>query len=637
MTRILALLSSAAVLAAGANAQCPQGADAGLVKWSSTSSYASTFDADDEGISNPPIALGFNFPMPGAVGNLDQAWIGANGEIYLADSTAGLTEPTGAALFGANSLSEFQGPAGGLARVVCLGGDHESADVAGANWSCTADTSVAGQLTVTWVDVARFANVTDKFSFQAVLFSSGVVQFNYGNTFPVGLTGRWIGISVGNAEPSTGGSQVFTTLPTSPLTEGILYETVANFDTYNGQSVLIAPDFTVGNENYSVVSVTPYVPPPCASNVAYGTGCHSFVGPNTNSNLFQLFPDHASAKAALDGNAVIWTRTANGYTANYAAGAAAGLYVAPTGGATIVANGDDTTTTFAPSAAIPVPGGLAASWTISSNGVLTAAATGNQGTSFSPSLSSTATQTGLAFYVWGDHNPNEAGSGKVKTEEAAGVLYVTFDAVEAYGTPTVAPGTFQWQINMTTGDVTQVFLSMSASTSTGDILVGCTLAGAGPTPVSSTLSTVTPYTLFPPVSLSPMTLSASPAPKINPSTNVTYVAGNLPEFIPGSGVYLSTMFLSVNPNPAGFDLNGILTTVPGCNAWIVTLDLDLGAQLTFAPTASWNFTYDNVNFAPGNAIAAQAVSLFDTAFPLANGEAGGFLFSNGVLSTTELQ
>jgi len=153
--------------------------------------------------------------------------------------------------------------------------------------------------------------------------------------------------------------------------------------------------------------------------------------------------------------------------------------------------------------------------------------------------------------------------------------------------------------------------------------------------VSNTLSTVTPYLMAPQIILTPMTLSASPAPVINPSTVVTYTASNLPEFVPTSGIYLSTMFLSVNQNPFGFDLAGILTTVPGCNAWIVTLDLDLGAQLTFAPTATWNFTYSNTYFAPGNQVAAQAVALFDTAFPLPNGESGGFLFSNGVLSTTQ--
>jgi hypothetical protein len=481
--------------------------------------------------------------------------------------------------------------------------------------------------------MARYANSTDKFSFQAVLFSSGVVQFNYGTTFPVGLTGRWIGISVGNAEPSTGGSQVFTTLPASPLTEGILYETVANFDTYVGQSVLIAPDFTVGNENYVVAAVTPYVPTPCASNVAYGAGCHSYTGPDLSSSLAELFVGSPAAKAALDGNAMLFTIAGSGYSAQWVPAGGA-LYVAPTAGATILSLTDDSTTTFTPSTPVPVPGGTVPVWTISSNGILTAAATGNNGTSLGATLAAVGTAPGLGWYCWRDFNPAATGSGKVKTEEVSGVLYLTFDGVYEYGTTN--PATFQWQINLTTGDVFMVWSSLAVSTNTTNFVVGASLAGVGPTPVSTALSTASPFLMVKPNNLTPMTLSAAPTPRINPSTVVGFTANNLPEFVPTSGIYLSTLFLSVNPNPGGFDLAGILTTVPGCNAWILTLDLDLGAQLTFAPTATWNFTFSNAFFAPGNVIGAQAVALFDSNFPLFNGESGGFLFSNGVLSTTHV-
>ncbi|MBL9079908.1 MAG: hypothetical protein JNL08_20610 [Planctomycetes bacterium] len=638
MNRSFALLSSAALLAAAVTAQCPQGTTAGLVKWSSGSSYASTFVVDDEGITNPPVALGFSFPMPGVTANLDQMWVNSNGEIYLSDSTAGLTQPAGGASFGVDSVAEMRGPAAGSPRVVCCGDDQQGSIAVGATWSVTIDQSVAGQATVTWIDMRRFANTTgDRFSFQATLFSSGAVQYNYGSTIPGDV--RYVGISIGNNE-GVGPSQDLTTLPTSLATESILFEafTAATWD-LAGQSVLITPDFTPGVETYTVAAVTPYVAPTCASNTNYGVGCHSFSYDPTN--LFELFLDIPAAKAALDGNALQFTLTPNGYIANWLPGVAGALYVAPSLTATVVANADDTTTNFTPVGSYPIPGGVAPSWTISSNGILTAGATGNQGTGFTPTLAATATATGLAFYgAWTDHNPAETGSGKVKWEEVGGTLYVTFDGVEHRGgTPTLAPSTFQFQVSPV-GDVTVLWTSYSISNATNDVLVGCTLAGAGATPVSRTLSTSTPYTLdstASPITLTPMTLSAAPRPVINPSTNVTYTAGNLPEFIPSSGVYISTMFLSVNPLPGGFPLTGILTTVPGCNAWILSLDLDLGGQVTFAPTATWNFTFDNVNFAPGNNIAAQAVALFDPAFPLGNGEAGGFLFSNGVLSNVQAQ
>ena len=150
-------------------------------------------------------------------------------------------------------------------------------------------------------------------------------------------------------------------------------------------------------------------------------------------------------------------------------------------------------------------------------------------------------------------------------------------------------------------------------------------------------ATATPFAMALPATLAPLSLSASPAPVINPSTNVTYTIGNIPEYVPGSGVYLSALFLSLNPVPAGIDLTGILANLPGCRAYIGTLDLPLGAAVTVAPTNAVPFTFAAPIFAPGNIVAAQAVALFDPAFPLVNGASGGFVFSNGVLSVTQLQ
>lgn len=365
----------------------------------------------------------------------------------------------------------------------------------------------------------------------------------------------------------------------------------------------------------------------------YGTGCYSYS--NDLTNLLQSFAGTPAAKAALDGNAMQFTPTANGYVAIWLPGVASALYVPPTPAATIVANADDTTTTFTPSIAAPIPGGTAAQWTVSSNGILTAAATGNQGTDWTATLAETATATGLAFYSWRDYQPALTNSGKVKTEEVGGVMYVTFDGVFEIGTTN--PATFQWQIDLTTGNVTMVWLSMAASTNTTTMVVGCTLAGTGAVPTSADLSTASPFVMGPPITLAPLTLSASPAPVINPSTTCTYTISNIPEFVPGSGVYLSVLFLSVNPLPGGIDLSGILTQLPGCKAYIGTLDVSSGGAVTLAPTATVPVTFFAPAFAPGSTIAAQAASLFDPAFPLANGEAGGFVLSNGVLSVTQLQ
>lgn len=366
----------------------------------------------------------------------------------------------------------------------------------------------------------------------------------------------------------------------------------------------------------------------------FGNGCYNYTGPDT-TNFMTAYAGTPAAKADLDGNALLFVNTGTGYVATWLPGVANALYVAPTATATIVANADDTTTTFSPSVPIPVPGGLAPQWTVSSNGVLTAAAVGNQGTTFGGTLALTAPATGLAWYNWRDFNPGATGSGKVKTEEAGGVLYVTFDGVYEYNTTN--PATFQWQINLASGDVTMLWTSLAVSVNTTTMVVGSTLAGASTVPTSVTFSTATPFVMAPPLTLAPLSLSASPAPVINPSTTVTYTINNIPEFVPGSNLYVSVVFLSVAPVPGGLDLTGILTNLPGCRAYIASLDLGIGTAVTTVPTNSAAFTFSAPVFTPGASIAAQAVALFDPSFPLMNGANGGFVFSNGVLSVTQLQ
>ncbi len=367
----------------------------------------------------------------------------------------------------------------------------------------------------------------------------------------------------------------------------------------------------------------------------YGRGCFDYS--YDPSNFMSAFAGTPAAKAALDGNALLFLPTGNGYLANWLPGAAAALYVAPTAAASIVANADDTTTTWSPSVAVPVPGGTAAQWTVSSNGVLTAAAVGNQGTAFTATLAATATATatGVAWYNWRDYNPAATNSGKVKTEEANGVLYVTFEGVYEFNSTN--PATFQWQIDLASGTVTMVWLSMAVSTNTTTMVVGSTLAGASSVPTSADFTTATPFLMGPPVSLAPLTLSAGPAPVINPSTNVTYTIGNIPEFSPGAGLYGSMLFLSLSPLPVGIDLAGILTQRPGCKAFIGSLDLTLGPAVTAVNTSSVSVTFSAPLLTPGLRIGAQAVGLFDPSFPLLNGDGGGIVVSNAVLSVCQLQ
>ena len=610
--RTLPLLASCSLLLASLEAQCVDPAAGTPATLVPTTTF---FPADDEGLS-APIDMQFGpggFPMQGAAGPLTHVCIGSNGELYLTSGGA----PVDPYDFGGYSLDALRGLPGASPRIWPCSTDLEGV---APTYSVRIDTTVPGECTVTWIDVQEFASGGPAFRFGVTMSSSGVIEMAYG-ALPDTLFGI-AGVSIGNGVGT--GTELpvdFTAMPDSG-TLGLIYQefdgvSVASF---SGLGISFLPN---GQGGYtSVVSCQP------ATHTAFGSGCHTVPSATDESTLVESFAGTPAAKAALDGNALLFVRTFDGYATNWLPGVAAALYLPPSGSATTLALMDDDVATIAPSVAPPVPGGFAPTWTVSSNGILTAAPVGNHGDEFFANLADIAVETGLAFYCWRDYDPSDPTGGSVKYEEVGGVLAVTFDGVFEYFTTDAA--TFQWQIDLATGNVTMVWVSMAPSTSVDDMIVGCTLAGAGAVPVSSPL--VTPFVLKPPFDLAPLTLSATPPPVINPSTLVTYTANNLPEFVPGSGVYLATCFLSVSPNPAGFDLAGILTTVPGCNAYILTLDLDLGAQVSVAPTASWSVTFDNVNFAPGNVIAAQAVALFDPSFPLLNGESGGFLLSNGVQS-----
>lgn len=648
MTRSPSVLSAVALAAATlctspARAQCPAD-DAGMVPWDRNFGYATTLTADDEGLSSPPIALPFAFPMPGATGTLDQLWVHANGELYLTDSTLGLTEPNDAITFAIVALPELQGAIGGSPRIAVLSRDHWASTASGANWSVTVDTSFPGEVRVLWTDVARWPSTSERYSFQCTLFSNGLIRLDYGSNVPAG--DAWVGVSVGNAEPSSAGSQDLTLLPASPLNEGILYEdfTAATFD-LAGQSLFLAPDTTPGIENYSVQAVVPFPQGPCATHAPEGTGCY----PIARASFYQLFADAALASAALQGNSMTLSPTVDGYSAIWNVGGAAG-YVAPVTPNDFVAVDDGQDLLDLALFGLnpfPAPGGSSTVLYVHSNGfVSTSGQTNSPANWNNPPNSYTPTTEfrnapETAFWSWHDYNPTEAGSGLIRWhhDAATDVLYLTWDGVENYSAAAMPnPSTLQFQMHLsgstTPGVVTIVWQTIDTDTSSAfgsAHLIGYSPGGPSVDPGSIALATALPLVTQPDVR--PLQLGATPRPVINPSTNVTYTVSNVPELFPG--ISIAALFLSVNPLPGGFDLGVI--GAPGCNAYIATLDLDLGGQVVVAPasTATWNVVFDNVNFAPGNVIGAQAIALIQPN-SLPNGQnAFGMTVSNGVISTTQ--
>ncbi|MBL8748254.1 MAG: hypothetical protein JNK78_03775, partial [Planctomycetes bacterium] len=616
MTRPLALLSVVALVAASAHAQClnaPTGASIqpGLVKWSSTAGYTSTLDLPDEGLTNPPIALTAfpSFPMAGAVGNLDQMWINTNGAIYLTDSTLGLTQPASAGLYGIEDLAEMRGAAAGAsARIVVFGDDIENSAVAGSAWDIAVDQSVPGEIRVTWTDCARYANTTDRFSIDCTLYASGAVRYTYGPNVPADA--RYVGISIGNNVGSASSPSRVLTSNADSGTEGLLYQafTAATWN-LTGKQILILPNGLGGY--FSTTTCAP------AFHQAYGQGCY---GNQATESFYQEWADTAAASATLTGNVMQLIPTVNGYVATWLPGAAATMYVTPTGGATLLPTTDDGNQTFTPSVPVPSPFGAAAQVNVMHNGVVTLAATANNAGDYTPSPADLAASTGTGFYTWFDFNDGEAGSGRIKTEEIGGVLYITWDGVEGYDVPAVVnPHTFQFQFDLTTGVVTYVWPSINTNSYAGRAMaVAYTDAGASIAPPSINLPTALPLITQPDYVGNALALAASPAPTYtigNPSVPITYTASNMIDIVPPLGIGLGILLFSVAPFPGGLDM-GFLD-MPGCNLNILSLDVTIPLPGT-APTAAVTLSIPQP-LSPGLSFYSQVLCLF-TPNSLPNGQ-----------------
>ncbi len=369
-----------------------------------------------------------------------------------------------------------------------------------------------------------------------------------------------------------------------------------------------------------------------AFHAQYGVGCY---GSQATGSLFQLWPNTALASAALPGNAMQMTPTADGYVATWLAGAATSVYVPPSGGATALAPTDDGDDAVAPTVPIPSPFGAAVQLTVSHNGIVTLGSVGNNSGDFTPRGTDLAQSAGAAFYVWYDYDDTEVGSGRIKVEEVGGVMYLTWDGVEGVGVLTAPnPHTFQIQINEVTGVVTYVWIAVSAASAGGrEYLVGYTDAGVSQNPGSIDLATALPVVTRPDYGGAPLTLSASPAPVYsvgNPSVPITYTVSNIIDVAPPLGIGVTVLVFSLASFPGGLDL-GILG-MPACDLNIASLDVVLPLAGGGAPVDTIVLTIPQP-LAPGLSFYSQAVSLF-APNSLPNGQnALGGLLSNGLRST----
>ncbi|MCU0863952.1 MAG: hypothetical protein MUC36_09180 [Planctomycetes bacterium] len=574
--------------------------------------------ANDEGRS-APIPLGFAFPMPGITAPT-HAVIESNGAIYLTNGGPAV----GTVLFGPqNGVDDLRGGPGGSPRIVVLWSDLEGI---AATWAIRTDTTVPGQFTVRWIDVENVGSGGPTVSFGATLFSNGDIELAYGNLAEDSF--GYAGVSVGN-DVGTGlevGDDLVAGASSGPL--GLLFGDYLGLSRpqISGKSVRLQQN-GLGGYSSSLTCRN-------AEHENYGFGCYEYQ--EANEALYQLFPNVAASFAAIpSGTSIQFTIAGNG---GYQVANGTAVFVPPPATATVLTLTDDSQVNVTPSQPFPYTDGtLVPTIAVCSNGFISMAPTGVNSNGTGGSVTSLLNAPAPSFRSQRDYNPAPAASGKVKRHEAVvggqPILYVTWDNVFIYNT-TVSER-FQFQLNLATGEVAIVWdtLVPTVTSTSRPLLVGLA-AGNSFNPGPTVLATQLPQLTFPDVDQRPLQLDADPAPVINPSTAVTYTLTNLPEAAPGTGIHLAALFLSVGSVPGGLDL-GFLGA-PGCSAWIASLDLPVVVPPSLTNTATSTVVFSAAQIPAGSVIYAQAVALFNPAFPLPNGQnAFGLLTSNGVRSFVE--
>ncbi len=345
-----------------------------------------------------------------------------------------------------------------------------------------------------------------------------------------------------------------------------------------------------------------------ATNTTTGAGCLAAY-----NSFYEQFANATTASAALSGNVLFLSPTANGYSGAWAPGAAAGLYVTPVA-PTVLTTGDDGVVAVTPTSPLSTPYGPQATLQISGNAIIGfgAGLLDYPGTnSYTPTAAGFLNSTIGGIYAWHDYNAAEVGSGPIQSEEIGGTLYITFNAVENYANPEIVnPSTLQFQLDLATGAVRIVWVSVDAnatSTFGSGHLVGVTAPGASQNPGSINLATAT---LLTQPDVLPLAMAATSRPIIG--TNWGFTTSN----VPAPTIVVEIIGLS-DPNIADLFFIGM----PGCGLR-ANLDL-LNAAVVVGPSHSWSFAVPNLP-------ALLNLHVYASSGALAPVNAFGAITSNGI-------
>jgi hypothetical protein len=557
MHRILASVCALTAFAAVATAQTCFTPTGGATVAPSLIQFTGADPVADEG-RTPPLAMGLTFPMAGVATPLTHCVIETNGVMYLA-GPSGPTGLPGNYVYG--SLASLRGATGSSPRIAPFWRDIQNMPT---GWDITAESVPGVSYTVRWLNTTNYAAISPARSFSATLFATGEIEFSY-DVFTISTT--FVGVSAGNAVGAT-------TTPPSNFAVGAntgalalaweSFGTAASWD-LSGKTIRFVPN---GLGGYTQSMTCGPIP---ASHTAYGAGCYTI-----SDSYYSLAADAVAANATLSGFALNYLPTSSSYLIT----ATVGTFVPPSASAVPVfaTPTDDGEAVVTPSLALPTPQGPQGTLRVHSNGLISwgAAAQTFPGTNnYTPTAAGFLGAANPGIWFWHDFNESEPGSGRIVREEIGGVLYITWNGVENYASPEVInPSTVQAQINLATGQVSilHFIVNNNASSIYGSAtLSGWSPGGASADGGSQTIAASLPY-LVPSVNLSPVALTAAPAPVSTPAagTTVTYTHTGVPEAAPGSGVYLGLTILSVGQDLAGTDLSFL--GAPGCKLHVASLD-----------------------------------------------------------------
>ena len=571
MKPFLSVLSFA-TLTVAANAQCLVASGTSII---GTFTPIVGLPANDEGVA-PIQPLGFTIDMNGTL--YDHCYIGTNGMVELVVGPGAPTTWFNTA-GPVKSLAQLRGQPGQNPMFCPWSDDIAVADV-------LLDTSIPGELTITWVDATAYLQ-SDSFDFQCTLTSVSAT-YSYGlddytEAFPL-QSNVLIGASYGDAAGNGTEPEATFTLFGNTGSVGVVYELLS---TLTGEiptpdildtSILIL--INSGGFVHTLTCGTPPTPP--AVHTPSGDGCYPI---NEPGEVYQVFPNPTTAEAALENTALVYTPNADeGYTISSDTGT-----FRSTAGASALSLGDNQQLTLF----LPTP----FNWRgVNPESTLVVAANGyiaDQGTNFTFPYdveNEFGSQDADAIVAWGNNLNPSGGGTSFEFDAGSGMFYITFEDV-----PENSGGggdvTFQYQLELAAGICTVVYGDIFDSvptTGTDPVGIGFSIANAPGVRPSIDVTTDLPASCFGVEVIVPGVVLTADGPAISTATTGTTVtysvdAASAPDFAPSTapGLKVGVLVASFLPVTGGIDLGTLFAGSPwNCNAFLGSLDAFLAFPVT---------------------------------------------------------